>query len=247
MTLTKLPCIRWREPGSAPWRVRAAANLGPHQIGRRGVSQNPRDPQLIRPDGRQAARADVDIGRVRESVAADNVDRRLPALDQRGAVVAPVFAVHAVDPRGSHPVEGQMRSSVSRRAPATKRHGRSVFSDPADPYFYRVCGRAGAIGRTLYKWRDCIRSIGLGKTPVRASSCPIHKTVICLRMSGGTGPLRSPTSILTFVSFRTPGSERRELVSGGVRWTDLTPPEWHNRDARAVEDLKRTGAQSTRP
>jgi hypothetical protein len=100
---------------------------------RRGVSQNPRDPQLIRPDGRQAARADVDIGRVRESVAADNVDRRRPALDQRGSVVAPVFAVHAVDPRGSHPVEGQMRSSVSRRAPATKRHARSVFSDPRTP------------------------------------------------------------------------------------------------------------------
>jgi len=41
---------------------------------------------------------------------------------------------------------------------------------------------------------------------------------------------------------RISGYGREELVSGGVRWTDLTPPEWHNRDARAIEDLKRTGA-----
>jgi hypothetical protein len=132
--LTKLPWYSMARTrlGTLVRSCRRQSRAAPDRH-RRGVSQNPRDPQLIRPDGRQAARADVDIGRVRESVAADNVDRRLPALDQRGAVVAPVFAVHAVDPRGSHPVEGQMRSSVSRRAPATKRHGRSVFSDPRTP------------------------------------------------------------------------------------------------------------------
>jgi PAS domain S-box-containing protein len=33
------------------------------------------------------------------------------------------------------------------------------------------------------------------------------------------------------------GHERDELVSGRVRWTDLTPPEWHERDRRALMEL----------
>ena len=34
---------------------------------------------------------------------------------------------------------------------------------------------------------------------------------------------------------------REDLVSGRVRWTDLTPDEWRERDARARADLKSTG------
>src|SRR5580700_3768573 len=34
---------------------------------------------------------------------------------------------------------------------------------------------------------------------------------------------------------------REDLVTGRVRWADLTPPEWRERDERAVEELKRTG------
>jgi PAS domain S-box-containing protein len=34
---------------------------------------------------------------------------------------------------------------------------------------------------------------------------------------------------------------REDLVSGGVRWTDLTPAEWRDRDERAMADLKSTG------
>jgi PAS domain S-box-containing protein len=34
---------------------------------------------------------------------------------------------------------------------------------------------------------------------------------------------------------------REDLVSGRVRWTDLTPPEWRERDERAVMELKGTG------
>ena len=33
-----------------------------------------------------------------------------------------------------------------------------------------------------------------------------------------------------------------DLVSGRVRWTDLTPPEWRDRDRRAVEEVKTTGS-----
>src|SRR5882762_6866862 len=37
------------------------------------------------------------------------------------------------------------------------------------------------------------------------------------------------------------GSDRDDLVSGRVRWTDLTPPEWRDLDAWAVEGLKMAG------
>jgi C4-dicarboxylate-specific signal transduction histidine kinase len=38
------------------------------------------------------------------------------------------------------------------------------------------------------------------------------------------------------------GYDREDLVSGRVRWTDLTPPEGRDRSARAVEQVKVTGS-----
>ena len=37
------------------------------------------------------------------------------------------------------------------------------------------------------------------------------------------------------------GYDREDLVSGRLRWTDLTPPEWRDRDATALAELKATG------
>jgi PAS domain S-box-containing protein len=37
------------------------------------------------------------------------------------------------------------------------------------------------------------------------------------------------------------GYSREDLVSGGLRWTDLTPPEWRNRDTQAQAELDATG------
>jgi PAS domain S-box-containing protein len=34
---------------------------------------------------------------------------------------------------------------------------------------------------------------------------------------------------------------REDIVSGGMRWTDLTPAEWRDRDARALADLNEVG------
>ncbi len=40
---------------------------------------------------------------------------------------------------------------------------------------------------------------------------------------------------------RIVGYGREELVSGRLRWTDLTPPEWRDRDERALEEARATG------
>jgi PAS domain S-box-containing protein len=37
------------------------------------------------------------------------------------------------------------------------------------------------------------------------------------------------------------GYKRADLVSGRLRWTDLTPPEWHDADKLRVERVKRIG------
>jgi PAS domain S-box-containing protein len=37
------------------------------------------------------------------------------------------------------------------------------------------------------------------------------------------------------------GFDRDDLVSGRVRWTDLTPPEWRDRAAQAMQEVKTTG------
>ena len=38
------------------------------------------------------------------------------------------------------------------------------------------------------------------------------------------------------------GYDREDLARGRMRWTDLTPPEWRDRDARAAKGMKTTGA-----
>src|ERR1700758_2546791 len=35
--------------------------------------------------------------------------------------------------------------------------------------------------------------------------------------------------------------DREDLASGRVRWTDLTPAEWRERDERAIAEVKSTG------
>jgi PAS domain S-box-containing protein len=38
------------------------------------------------------------------------------------------------------------------------------------------------------------------------------------------------------------GYDREDLVSGRVRWTDLSPPEWHERDMRTLAELNSIGS-----
>ena len=39
---------------------------------------------------------------------------------------------------------------------------------------------------------------------------------------------------------RIVGYDRNDLVAGRIRWVDLTPSEWRDRDAQAIEEAKRT-------
>lgn len=41
---------------------------------------------------------------------------------------------------------------------------------------------------------------------------------------------------------RMVGYDQHDLRSGRVSWADMTPPEWRERDALAISELKRTGA-----
>jgi PAS domain S-box-containing protein len=41
---------------------------------------------------------------------------------------------------------------------------------------------------------------------------------------------------------RMVGYDREDVVSGRMRWTDLTPPEWRDRNAQVVEEVKMTGS-----
>jgi PAS domain S-box-containing protein len=45
--------------------------------------------------------------------------------------------------------------------------------------------------------------------------------------------------------FRMVQYDRDDIASGRVRWTDLTPAEWRDRDERALADLKATGIFQT--
>src|SRR5258707_8388676 len=36
------------------------------------------------------------------------------------------------------------------------------------------------------------------------------------------------------------GYDHEDLVAGRIRWTDLTPPEWRDRDTRLIQELKLT-------
>ncbi len=44
---------------------------------------------------------------------------------------------------------------------------------------------------------------------------------------------------------RMVGYDREDLVSGRLRWTDLTPPDWRERDDALIAELKMIGAVST--
>ena len=102
--------------------------------------------------GRHRRSSDVEQRRVRELVASYEIDRRVVTLDPgRGTGLAPVVPIDSIDPRGGPRVHRQGGETHVDRTKRGTSHlaPRSVdFLWAADPYFYSVCGRAGATGRT---------------------------------------------------------------------------------------------------
>ena len=43
---------------------------------------------------------------------------------------------------------------------------------------------------------------------------------------------------------RIVGYDREDLAAGRIRWTDLTPPDWRDRDAQWIEEHRRTGLRT---
>ena len=44
---------------------------------------------------------------------------------------------------------------------------------------------------------------------------------------------------------RMVGYDREDLAAGRLRWTDLTPPDWLERDAQWIQEHKQTGTSAT--
>jgi PAS domain S-box-containing protein len=53
--------------------------------------------------------------------------------------------------------------------------------------------------------------------------------------------IRGPILESNDAYLRMVGYQRADLVSGRLRWTELTPPEWHDADKQRVERVKRIG------
>jgi PAS domain S-box-containing protein len=53
--------------------------------------------------------------------------------------------------------------------------------------------------------------------------------------------LRGPNLESNEAYLRMLGDKRGDLATGRMRWTDLTPPEWHDADKQRVEKVKKAG------
>ena len=53
--------------------------------------------------------------------------------------------------------------------------------------------------------------------------------------------IRGPILESNDAYLRMLGYEREDLISSGLLWTDLTPPEWHEADKQRVEKVRRIG------
>ena len=67
--------------------------------------------------------------------------------------------------------------------------------------------------------------------------CLIDANIIGIYIVDIRGPILESNDAY----LRMLGYKRADLVSGRLRWTDLTPPEWHDADKQRVERVKKTG------
>ena len=66
----------------------------------------------------------------------------------------------------------------------------------------------------------------------------VDANIIGIGLLGGDGRILEANDAL----LRLVGYDRQDLLSGRIRWMDLTPPEWWERSAQAATELAMTGA-----
>ena len=69
----------------------------------------------------------------------------------------------------------------------------------------------------------------------------VDANIIGIFIRSISGEVDGPIVEANDAFLRIVGYNREDLLSGRISWANLSPPEWHEVDARAVAELKRTG------
>jgi PAS domain S-box-containing protein len=100
--------------------------------------------------------------------------------------------------------------------------------------------------RLLLQWRDVLqadlRSIAATQREIEQREAKIRRLVdaniIGIMIWNVEGQILDANSEF----LRIVGYDQHDLLSGRVRWADMTPPEWRDRDALTISELKNKGA-----
>jgi PAS domain S-box-containing protein len=98
------------------------------------------------------------------------------------------------------------------------------------------------IGRQLRKVRDQLekvadRTADLGRREAKIQ-CLVDSNIIGIFTWDFDGRILDANKAFLHIV----GYDHQDLITGSIRWTDLTPPEWRDRDARLLQEHKVTGA-----
>jgi PAS domain S-box-containing protein len=69
----------------------------------------------------------------------------------------------------------------------------------------------------------------------------VDANIIGIFIRSVPGKMDGPIVEANDAFLRMVGYDREDLVSGRINWAELTPPEWRDRDARAVAEMRTTG------
>ena len=97
----------------------------------------------------------------------------------------------------------------------------------------------------LLQWRDVLqddlRSLVALHSELEEREAKIRRLVDANIIGIVIWNLEGQTLDANDAFLRMVGYEREDLISGRLRWTDMTPPEWRDRAAQALAELKNTG------
>ena len=99
--------------------------------------------------------------------------------------------------------------------------------------------------KLLLQWRDVLqddlRSLAALHSELEEREAKIRRLVDANIIGIVIWNLEGQTLDANDAFLRMVGYEREDLISGRLRWTEMTPPEWRDRAAQALAELKNTG------